>query len=181
MGCISFADTPFDYLVILSSNEFKEINSIALQISRRTFAEIKKAIELNNYSLIDKLTPPYPVNVTVQMLECFITKYNISKKSSIDAEELPFGEIAEELWIYSKSVELLTEPEDACYLAVETQCIQKNISEMLCILKDKLPQKDVDWLIEICKSVFSGEKFDDILFNKVIEHFIQKSQNSDIG
>ena len=84
------------------------------------------------------------------------------------------GYIAEELWIYSKSVELLTEPEDACYLAAQTQDIQLNITEMLCLLKNKLPVKDVDWLIEICDNVFSGEKFDDIKFNNVIEHFIQK-------
>lgn len=45
---------------------------------------------------------------------------------------------------------------------------------MLCLLKNKLPVKDVDWLIEICDNVFSGEKFDDIMFNNVIEHFIQK-------
>ena len=90
------------------------------------------------------------------------------------AEVKQIGNIAEELWIYSKSVELLTEPEDACYLAAQTQDIQLNITEMLCLLKNKLPFKDVDWLIEICDNVFSGEKFDDIMFNNVIEHFIQK-------
>lgn len=71
-------------------------------------------------------------------------------------------------------MELLTEPEDACYLVAQTQGIQTNIAEMLRLLKDKLPFKDIDWLIEICNSVFSGEKFDDIKFNIVIEHFIQK-------
>ena len=68
----------------------------------------------------------------------------------------------------------LKEPEDACYLAAQTQDIQPNIAEMLRLLKNKLPFKDVDWLIEICDNVFSGEKFDDIMFNNVIEHFIQK-------
>ena len=58
--------------------------------------------------------------------------------------------------------------------AAQTQDIQLNITEMLCLLKNKLPVKDVDWLIEICDNVFSGEKFDDIMFNNVIEHFIQK-------
>lgn len=89
------------------------------------------------------------------------------EKKVTDVDELPIGYIAEELWIYSKSVELLTEPEDACYLAAQTQDIQLNITEMLCLLKNKLPVKDVDWLIEICDNVFSGEKFDDIMFNNV--------------
>lgn len=174
LGCIAFADAPFDYLVILSANESKEIDSTALQFPRRMLVDVKKAIESENHSLLDKLVPPYPVNVTAQMLDCFSEKYDLPEKKVTDVDELPIGYIAEELWIYSKSVELLTEPEDACYLAVQTQDIQLNITEMLCLLKNKLPVKDVDWLIEICDNVFSGEKFDDIMFNNVIEHFIQK-------
>lgn len=174
LGCIAFADAPFDYLVILSANESKEIDSTALQFPRRMLVDVKKAIESENHSLLDKLVPPYPVNVTAQMLDCFSEKYDLPEKKVTDVDELPIGYIAEELWIYSKSVELLTEPEDACYLAAQTQDIQLNITEMLCLLKNKLPFKDVDWLIEICDNVFSGEKFDDIMFNNVIEHFIQK-------
>lgn len=120
------------------------------------------------------ITHPYPVDVTAQMLDCFSEKYDLPEKKVTDVDEFPIGDIAEELWIYSKSVELLTEPEDACYLADQTQDIQPNIAEMLRLLKNKLPFKDVDWLIEICDNVFSGEKFDDIMFNNVIEHFIQK-------
>ena len=174
LGCIAFADAPFDYLVILSANESKEIDSTALQFPRRMLVDVKKAIESENHSLLDKLVPPYPVNVTAQMLDCFSEKYDLPEKKVTDVDELQIGYIAEELWIYSKSVELLTEPEDACYLAAQTQDIQLNITEMLCLLKNKLPVKDVDWLIEICDNVFSGEKFDDIMFNNVIEHFIQK-------
>lgn len=172
LGCIAFSDAPFDYLVILSANEFEEINSAALQFPRQMLVDVKKAIESENYSSLDKLLHPYPVDVTAQMLDCFSEKYDLPEKKVTDVDEFPIGDIAEELWIYSKSVELLTEPEDACYLADQTQDIQPNIAEMLRLLKNKLPFKDVDWLIEICDNVFSGEKFDDIMFNNVIEHFI---------
>jgi hypothetical protein len=174
LGCIAFSDAPFDYLVILSANEFEEINSVALQFPRQMLVDVKKAIESENYSSLDKLLHPYPMDVTAQMLDCFSEKYDLPEKKVTDVDEFPIGDIAEELWIYSKSVELLTEPEDACYLADQTQDIQPNIAEMLRLLKNKLPFKDVDWLIEICDNVFSGEKFDDIMFNNVIEHFIQK-------
>ena len=174
LGCIAFADTPFDYLVILSANGSEEINPTALQFPRRMLVDVKKAIESENHSLLDKLMPPYPVDVTAQMLDCFIEKYDLPEKNSTDVDQLPIGDVAEELWIYSKSVEFLTEPEDACYLAAETQGIQTNIAGMLRLLKNKLPSKDVDWLIEICNGVFSGKKFDDIIFNNVIEYFIQK-------
>lgn len=174
LGCIAFSDAPFDYLVILSANESEEINPIALQFPRRMFVDIKKAIESGNHSLLDELMPPFPVDVTAQMLDCFIEKYDLPEKNSIDVDQLPIGDVAEELWTYSKSVELLTEPEDAFYLAVETQGIQTNIAGMLRLLKSKLPSEDVDWLMEICNGVFSGKKFDDIIFNNVIEHFVQK-------
>ena len=93
------------------------------------------------------------------------------EKNPIGADEVSVGNIAEELWIYSKAMELLKEPEDACYLADEIQMIETNIKEIFCSLKDKLSSNDIDWLTEICNGVFSGEKFDDIIFNKVIEHF----------
>ena len=176
LGCIAFADAPFDYLVILSANESKEIDSTALQFPRRMLVDVKKAIESENHSLLDKLVPPYPVNVTAQMLDCFSEKYDLPEKKVTDVDELPIGYIAEELWIYSKSVELLTEPEDACYLAAQTQDIQLNITEMLCLLKNKLPVKDVDWLIEICDNVFSGEKFDDIMNKAKISQLISKNK-----
>lgn len=173
-GCISFAETSFDYLVILSSNESGKTNPTALQFPRRMLVDVKKAIESEDYSLLDKLTPPYPVDVTEQMLSCFIEKYDFPDKNSTNADALPIEDIAEELWAYSKSVELLTEPRDANYLAKEIQGIQRNITGMLHLLKDKLPIEDIDWLIDICNDTFSGKKFDDVLYNEVIEHFTRK-------
>ena len=109
------------------------------------------------------------------MLGCFNEKYKLPEKSFLNAETLPIGDIAEELWIYSKSVELLTEPEDAQYLETKIQGIQNNITEMFRLLRDKLPSEDIDWLVDICNGVFSGKRFDDTSFNDVIEHFTQKN------
>ena len=173
LGCIAFADATFDYLVILSANEFEEINPTALQFPRRMLVDVKKAIESENHSSLDKLMSPYPVDVTAQMLSCFAQKYVLTERANVEVEEPSIVDIAEELWIYSKSVELLTEPEDAGYLAAETQGLQTNISEMLRLLQDKLPSKDVDWLTEICSGVFSGKNFDDTMFNNVIAHLVQ--------
>lgn len=170
LGCTAFVDAPFDYLVVLSSNESREIKPQALQFPKQTFVDIKTEIESDKP--IEKLTFPYPVDVTMQMLDCFNEKLNLPKKESNGIEMLPIGDICEELWAYSKSMELLAEPEDAVYLAAETQSIQTKIIEMRRLLKNKLPQKDVEWLTDICEGVFSGEKFDDTVFNDVIERFI---------
>ena len=174
-GCISFADTSFDYLVILSANEVGEINPTGLQFPRRMLLEIKKAIESEDCSSIDKLMTPYPVNATLQMLECFKEKYDFPEIDDTDVDTPPIGDIAEELWVYSKSVELLTEPADNNYLISEIQGIRTNIDGILCLLKDQLPTKDFDWLVDICNDIFSGKKFDDALFNGVIEYFAQKN------
>ena len=173
LGCIALADAPFDYLVILSANESEEINPTALQFPRRMLVDVKKAIDAGNHSSLDKLMPPYPVDVRAQMLSCFARKYVLTERANVEAEEPSIGDIAEELWIYSKSVALLTEPEDAGYLAAETQGLQANIAKTLRLLQDKLPSKDVDRLTEICNCVFSGKNFDDIMFNNVIAHFVQ--------
>lgn len=173
LGSIAFSEAPFDYLVILSANDLEEITPTALQLSRQMLADVKKTIESEDYSLLEKQMVPYPVDVTAQMLNCFAKKYVLTERGAIEAEEPSIGDIAEELWIYSKSVELLTEPEDDGYLAAETQGLQANISEMLRLLQDKLPSKDVNWLTEICNGVFSGKNFDDTMFNNVIAHFVQ--------
>lgn len=175
MGCIAFADAPFDYLVILCTNEAREIISTALQFPKRMFIDIKNAIESEDYSALEKLTPPYPVNVTTQMLGCFTEKYTLPVKSNSNINPLPIGDIGEELWVYSASTELLTNPEDAVYLSTELQHIQTNISEMLHSLEGKLPSEDILKISDICKKVFEGEKFGDALLNDFIDSFVQKT------
>ncbi len=114
----------------------------------------------------------FPVEVTLQMLSCFIQKYDLPEKSFPDANDLPVGDLAEELWVYSKSLELLSAPEDALYLAAETQEIQNKITEMLHFLKNELPPQTFEYVNNVCKAVFSGEKFDDNALNKFIEYFV---------
>ena len=171
--CLPFTDTSFDYLILLFANDSQVINPTALQLSRGALVDIKNTLESEDYSLTDKQIFIYQRDVTTQMLECFITKYELLPKYTTDTENIHIIDIAEELWGYSKSVELLTAPEDTNYLATKLQGIQTNITGMLSILKDKLPSKDFYWLNNICDSVFSGEKFDDVLFNDVIEYFQQ--------
>lgn len=173
-ACIAFADSSFDYLVILSANKDERINPTALQFPKQMLINIKKAIESEDYSSIGQLITPYPVDVSLQMLGCFKEKYDFLPKDITDAETLPIGDLAEELWTYSKSVEMLTDAEDMTYLATETQNIQANITSILRILRDRLEPKDFEWLKNICDDVFLGKIFDDILFNDVIEHFMQK-------
>lgn len=172
IGCTSFADAPFDYLVVLCTNEFGKIVPTALQIPKRLLADVRKAIDLEDNSLFEKLTLPYPIDVTAQMLDCFHKIYDLSAKIDTDMDLLPIGDIAEELWIYSTTVDLLTEPEDAEYLGTELQNIKSNIAGMTQVLVDKISLKNFNRLTDMCNNVFKGKKFDDVLFNELIESFI---------
>ena len=79
LNCISFADTPFDYLVVLFANEDGVIKPNALQFPRHILAEAKKQIESGNTASTEQLRPPYPVDVTSQMLDCFTDPFELPK------------------------------------------------------------------------------------------------------
>lgn len=174
ISCIPFAEAPFDYLIILCANELSKINPTALQLPKQMLKKIKQSFETENYTLVENLTPPYPVDVTEQMLNCFVEKYSMPVKISNDM--IPVGDIAEELWVYSKSRELLTSTEDADYLTKELQTIQNNIKKMLHSLESKIPSKDINQLLDMCTNVFSGRKFGDKSFNNLVEYYIQKNE-----
>lgn len=111
------------------------------------------------------------------MLDCFIEKYALPTENKPDINLLLIGDIAEELWIYSMSKELLENPEDAVYLSTELQRIQTNASGILHLLEGKLPSEDIDQISNTCKKVFEGNKFDDVLLNEFIESFVQQNIN----
>ena len=77
----AFADSIFDYLVILSADESGKVKPIAMQVSRQMFTDIKKAIESEDNSLFENMALPYPIDVTQQMLNCFTQKYELMETS----------------------------------------------------------------------------------------------------
>lgn len=169
---ITFSDTSFDYLVALFLNEQGKVNTSALQFPKRIFEEIKKVLETEDISLFENITPPYPIDVNFKMLNCFTKKYDLTGEKKPGFKENFVESIAEELWVYSKIRELLTEKPEENYLISKMQEIQNNINKMLNLLKESTSAEDFNWLTEIYNSVLSGENFDNTLFNKVIEHFL---------
>lgn len=78
--------------------------------------------------MAEKSVSAYPVEVTENMLCCFAEKYTLPLKADVDT--ISVGDIAEELWTYSKTQELLTEPNDTDYLAQELLEIKNNIKKI---------------------------------------------------
>ena len=179
-NCLSFVDTSFDYLVILSTNNTQDINPTALKISKQMLAAIKKGIESENEVSEKQTTMAYPIDVTQQMLECFHEKFDLPINNYTNGNIASILDLLEELWSYSKSVELLTDMEDKEYLTSLTQNIHSNITNLQYELNEKLEPKDYKWLRSICDDVFSGKTFDDEAINYVIDYFIQKELNENI-
>lgn len=169
ISCIPFADTSFDYLVIISSNKQGEINPSALQVPKQIYKK-------ENVTSYENMFMPYPVDVTTQMLSCFTEKYSLPVRENNDP--LPIGEIIQELWVYSKSRELLTDPDDSDYCTKELQDIQNNIKQMLRSLEGKIPLKDAEQLSDVAENVFNGETFNDESFNKLVEQFAKNNPSS---
>ena len=122
--------------------------------------------------MTDKLASIYPVVATNQMLNCFRDRFELSSENVLKENNSSIGEIAEELWDYSKIKEMLTDPEDVLYLTNELQSIKLNINEIINGLRDNIPAQDVDWIEKQCDEVFAGKEYSDADFNNMIEHFI---------
>ena len=172
ISCLSFSEAPFDYLVIISKDNEEKINSVALQFPRHMLYQLKEVQGKEDNTLYDGINLPYPVEVTKEMLECFEEEYALPEVKNSETDTLPIGDIAEELWIYSKMRDSLIDKEDLEYLKSKLQTIQTNITEMLSLLDKKISLEKNQKLNNICEEVFKGKEFNDSSFNKLIEDFI---------
>ncbi|MDR3165585.1 MAG: hypothetical protein LBU13_08405, partial [Synergistaceae bacterium] len=177
VGCIPFADASFDYLVTLCTDDSKKIKPVALQVSKQMLSDAKKAIELNDTALFEELTPLYPVNITSQMLNCFQKKYSLLYKDKSNVDALPVGDIAEELWVYSTLVTLLTAPEDADYLEASLNEVRTGILDMRNSLEKRMSDDAFRELSNLCDVVLGGQTFDNREFNLFVEKFTLKDEN----
>ena len=177
IGCIPFLNSSFDYVVVMFTDENKRVNPTALKIPRRMIEKIKTSMESENEMQSDNLSLPYPTDVTEQMLECFHDGFTLQFKRKTGLDLSPISEIAEELWIYSKLIKILVEPEDSDYLRTSLESIQKNIFERLRLLADCLPPEDIHQLSTLCESVFSGTPFDDNSFNVLVESLVSSAKS----
>ncbi len=78
------------------------------------------------------------------------------------------GEIAQELWVYSKNCELLSADEDNIYLTHILTEIKKKIRSVLYEVKRNLPSEIYNDLNVLCEMTYKGKAFDDVELNALI-------------
>ncbi|MFZ3171034.1 MAG: hypothetical protein WA118_03495 [Carboxydocellales bacterium] len=170
--CIPFAETIFDYLVVLCRNSQGDILPTGLSMSRNLLADLGQVIDTNDEELAEKLTPPFPIDITTQMLECFEGKYEVLIPITTGYEGI--DKTGELLWAYSKTLELLNDECDAEYLDSSRDNLKFEILSLLASFQQKISRNDYEELHLLCEAVIDGQVFNDASINEFYEKLILK-------
>ena len=166
---IAFAETSFDYMLVLQSDENGDILQYAIKFPKQFFKAIQEALVFGEEITDTSLLTPYPIDVTENMLECFSGDWKIKRQTDNPYVHY-LGDIAEELWVYSKLRELLCTEEDREYCRGEL----KKVAEKIAIMKKEihlhLDEEVANQIDEMCNHVYEGNCFDNISLNEFVQN-----------
>lgn len=165
---ISFAKSPYDYLLLLLTNNAGEVIPNAIKFPKKAFQYIYNAINLGVEEEIDPLASPYPIEVTEKMLECFDSEYILQKQEPTNIWLGRIADIGEELWMYSKNREYLVDEEDKQYLFNNFNEIKNRIDGMVKEIEPNVSADILTAVNELCNAVYHGDLFDDKKYNELI-------------
>lgn len=166
---IAFAETSFDYMLVLQCDENGAILQHAIKFPKRFFKAIQEALVSGEEITDTSLLTLYPIDVTEDMLECFSGDWKIKRQTDNPYVHY-LGDIAEELWVYSKLRELLCTEEDREYCI----CELKKVAEKIAIMKKEihlhLDEEVANQIDEMCNHVYEGNCFDNIRLNEFVQN-----------
>ncbi len=164
LSAIQLADTCIDYLVLLYFDENEIIQPQAIKVPKRLFENIDKFVFDEKDSLQKQLMMPYPIEVTQIMLKCFSGTYQV-KTQTINEDLSLLADLAEELWVYSKTRELLSEEIDGFYCKKSISDAKKTIEKMLNRTKLNVDSELYAEINEIYLRTCNGYDFNDLEYN----------------
>ena len=167
---ISFAESPYDYLLLLLTNGTGEVVPNAIKFPKKAFQYIYDALNLGVEVEMDPLASPYPIEVTQKMLECFEDEYVLQKQEPANIWLGRIADIGEELWMYSKNREYLVDEEDKQYLFNNLNEIKKRIDGMLKGIDPNVRADILSVVNELCNAVYHGDLFGDKHYNELISY-----------
>ena len=171
--CIPFAELDYDYLVVLCKNDQDKIIPSGLRISKDFLKRLKFAIDTEDITLVEQLTPPFPEEVTTQTLECFEHQYEIFRPIVTGYEGI--DRVAELLWAFSKSQEELSGDSDAEYRNHIESNYKTEILNLLRTVESRISKTDFSEISQLCNDVFNGYAFNDVSFNAFYDKLVVKS------
>ena len=172
--CTPFAELDYEYLVVVCRNDQGKVMLNGFRISKDFLKKLKIVIDTGDATLAEQLTPPFPEEVTTQIMECFEYQYEILMPVGTGYEGM--DRIAELLWAFSKSQEELSNDYDTEYRRRIECNLKTEILNLLKSFKLRIPKNDYIELSQLCNNVFNGQRFNDANFNSFCETLIIKSQ-----
>ncbi len=172
---LEFANSPYDYLILLLSTEDGKVMNEAMKFPKGCYKYLHDSLiegvekEMNDWYM------PYPINVNAEILECFEESLVLQPPKSTKPYLGVIADIAEKLWMYSKNREILTKKLDELYLYKNLEKIKSEISKMVEENKDKFNYENYSYLDSLCQEVFNGKYFGDEELNKIYEIIQSKS------
>ena len=168
IASLSFVESPYDYLILLLTNNAGEVMRNALKFPKKAFQYIYNSINLGVEEEMAPLASPYPIEVTKKLLECFEGEYMIQEQELVNIWLGNIADIGEELWMYSQNREYLVNEEDKQYLADNLNEIKNRIDKMIKDIDSNVSAEILLAINELCNSVYQGDLFDDKKYNELI-------------
>lgn len=165
----SIPQFPYDYLILMVCNDGGNVLPMAVRFSKRLFETLHEILVSGEDRDIDSLSTPYPIDVKMEMLDCFSSDVKMQLQDSVNQNNRCIGDIAEELWMYSKNCELLCDEGDNSYRTNILEKVQARIDTILQDIKTHFSTEIYDEMVALCSSVYGGKVFD----NDQINNFIQ--------
>lgn len=167
---IPFAESSFDYLLLLVADDEGKVLPNAIKFPKRLFKYLDNVINLRKEEEMDYFSSPYPFKVTHQLLKCFDGEYTLQDKQHTNVKLSCLVDLGEELWMYSKNREFLVDKEDRQYLSDNLTEIKRRIDEMIKDMETKVSEDILSDIKAMCLKVYSGDSFDDETYNKLISY-----------
>jgi hypothetical protein len=165
--CAPIAELDYDYLVVACMNGHGEIMPNGLKIPNIFLKNLKIAIDTKDSTLIEQISPPFPGEITMHILDCFEQRYEIFTTINTGYEGI--DRILELLWAFSKSQKELADESDSGYRKFTESILEIEILDILKSFESQIPHNDFCELSKLCNDVFKGNKFDDAKFNVVYD------------
>lgn len=166
IASLHFSESVFDYLEILCCNDKGELYPNAIRFPKRIFSKFQENLDTGKDEELDVFSSPYPIEVSKDMLDCFNCETKMQKTNEHDSQLGYVGLVGEELWVYSKTRDLLTDIKDYQYCEQLLKDIKKSISEKITLIRKAFSGKVADDLFKYCKKIYDGDCFGDNELNQ---------------
>lgn len=152
--CTPFAELEYDYLILLCCNKPNILIPNGFKIPKRFFETLKQSVENDDESL---MSPPFPVEVTSQMVNCFANGYDVERPAVTGYENV--DRVGGLSWALSKSRQVLMDNQDSKYFNIIEKKYKDEIRKLLGDINSKIADKHFTEISNISRLYLKARNF----------------------